>query len=238
MRLAEVARQPAPALHGGEDGVELLGAARRVDRLDGRGVQLAGDLDAVGLLELADRHGDRGVVVGVGFGGETKALAQQRHAGVRHHGLFALAVAGVAQHRAILDTVANGLVRRVAHLGVFRLQRAVARLRRVELRQRLAEVVGGRDLLQHIVGVERELVVDVRADAAEVHAPGHGMARVGQQRLGELQLGLRLLFRAADVELRHPVVFRIEPIGFDGAEIFDRVVGALARRAFGDPQRL
>ena len=48
----------------------------------------------------------------------------------------------------------------------------------------------------------------------------------------------RLLFRAADVELRHPVVFRIEPVGVDGAEIFDRVVGALARRALGDPERL
>ena len=133
---------------------------------------------------------------------------------------------------------AHRLVRRVAHLGELCLQRAVTRLRRVELRQRLAEVVGGRDLLQHIVGVERELVVDVRADAAEVHAPGHGMARIGQQRLGELQLGLCLLLGAADVELRHPVVFRIEPVGVDGAEIFDRVLGALARRALGDPERL
>ena len=104
--------------------------------------------------------------------------------------------------------------------------------------QRFAEVVGGRDFLQHIIGVERELVVDVRADAAEVHAPGHGMARIGQQRLGELQLGLRLLFRAADVELRHPVIFRIEPIGLDGAEIFHHVPGALARRALRDPERL
>ena len=45
--LAEVTRHPAPAFHGGENGVELFDAARAVDRFDGRRVQLAGDLNAV-----------------------------------------------------------------------------------------------------------------------------------------------------------------------------------------------
>ena len=41
------------------------------------------------------------------------------------------------------------------------------------------------------------------------------MARVGQQRLGELQLGIGLGFRAADIELRHRIVLRIEAVGVD-----------------------
>ena len=103
---------------------------------------------------------------------------------------------------------------------------AVGRLRRIERFQRRRQVVGRRDLLQHIVGVEGELVFDVRADAAEVHAPGHRVAGIGQQRLGELQLGFRLRLRAADIELRHRVVLRIEAVGVDGAQIVHRVPGA------------
>ncbi len=140
--LAEVARHPAPPLHGGEHGVESPGAARRIQRLDGRAVQLAGDLDVVGFLEFADRHGKGGVVVGIGLGRQAKPLAHLRHAGIRHHGFLALVVADVAQHRTVADAgrlVLGGLIAQLRELG---LERLIGRLRRIECFERRRQIVG------------------------------------------------------------------------------------------------
>ena len=63
--LAEVARHPAPALHVGDDDVDGLLALRAVDGVERRLRELAVGLDAVLLLELGDRVGQRLVVVGV-----------------------------------------------------------------------------------------------------------------------------------------------------------------------------
>ena len=57
------------------------------------------------------------------------------------------------------------------------------------------------------------------------------MARVGEQRRGELEFGLGLRLRAAGIELRHRIVVRIEAVVADRLEMIE---GGLAR-ALGAP---
>ena len=171
MGAAEIARHPAPALHGGEHGLDPLAAARPVERLDRRAFSCPLDQDAVGLLELADRLGQFGVVFGVGLGGEVEAFAQQRHAGVpsRFPGRGCRGCSAARRRSAM--RLPAGLSGCIAYLGELGLQRPIGWLRRIELLQCLRKVVGGRDFLQHVVGIERELVVDVRADAEKCTRP-------------------------------------------------------------------
>ena len=96
-RHAEVTRQPAPALHVHEHGVDLLVALRAVDRGDGAVVEHAGGRNIGVLLEAAHGLGDLGVVVGVvGVFGDAELGAKLRHARVFHHDFrLLLALGGV-----------------------------------------------------------------------------------------------------------------------------------------------
>src|ERR1700736_1208695 len=65
MRLAEIARYPAPAFHVGDDDLVVALLALAVERIDGRVGELAAGLEALVLLELGNRVGERLVVEGV-----------------------------------------------------------------------------------------------------------------------------------------------------------------------------
>ena len=81
-RRAELARQPAPALHVDDHVVDLAVALRAVDRLDGpRRRARRSALRSALRLELAHGGGDLRVVLGVvGVFGDAELRAQLRHA--------------------------------------------------------------------------------------------------------------------------------------------------------------
>src|SRR5882757_10003058 len=62
---AELARQPAPALHVDDHGIDLPVALRAIDGPDGLVVEHTGRLEFGALLELAHGLGDLGIVTGV-----------------------------------------------------------------------------------------------------------------------------------------------------------------------------
>ena len=71
-----------------------------------------------------------------------------------------------------------------------------------------------------------------------MHAAAHGVAREGEHRVGELDLGFgQRLGLHAGLDLRHRIFARIEAVGIDAGEIGRRGLGAVAHRAVGDPER-
>ena len=133
-------------------------------------------------LKFLHRLGERFAVDEVvGFAGDTEPLAQRRDAGVRHPDL---------QGGAGCDARA-GLPGVAAHFGELRLERLVARLRRVEAVERRSDVGGVRDLVKHRGRFRGNLVVvDVGADAGEMHPPELGVSRIGEHRRRELEFSL------------------------------------------------
>jgi len=107
---------------------------------------------------------------------------------------------------------------------------------RVEAVERAAQVGRRGDLGHRIGGVEVFLVVDIRADAAEVHAAVHGMARIGEDRRSEPQLGFRRGVNAR-CRFRRRILGGIEAVGIDAAQMRHGIPGALAGLAVGKPQR-
>ncbi len=151
---AEVARQPAPALHVDDHGVDLPVALRAVDRLDGPVVQHAGRLEFGAFLEFAHGLGDLGVVMGVvGVLGDAELGAQLRHAGIFHRdrGLLLAARRREFQRRAVLD-LDHRSVALAAQFGELRLQFAIELLRRVVAVERRRSVLGGVTLVSTSVG--------------------------------------------------------------------------------------
>ena len=71
-----------------------------------------------------------------------------------------------------------------------------------------------------------------------MHAADAGMMRIGEDRHGELDLGIgKSGGIARRVEIRHRIVGGIETVGVDMAEIGDRGFGARIGLAVGDPDR-
>ena len=105
MGLAEIARHPAPALHVGHDDDVVALVALAVEGVDRLLRQPAGRRQALLLLELRDRVGERLVVEQiVAHRRQAEPLAQQRHALVLHqHGLPGALVGGEFEHRTACD---------------------------------------------------------------------------------------------------------------------------------------
>ena len=209
--VAEVARQPAPALHVGEDDVDVAVALRPVDRVDRRGGELAARRQMVALLEFLHRLGDGLVVGGVaGVAGDAEALAQQRHARILHRGLR-----HELEHRARRDARRPAAVLGGARLGELRLERLVAGVRRIEPLERAGDVLAVDQAAEHVGGLRRRQVVgDVAADAREVDAADLRVARIGQHGLGVLELGIgERAGVGAGLDLGHRIVGRIEAVG-------------------------
>ena len=88
---AELARQPAPAFHIDDHGIDLAVALRAVERPDGAIVQNAGGFEFGSFLEFTDRLRDPGVVMGaVGIFRNAELGPHLRHTRIfyRGHTLF------------------------------------------------------------------------------------------------------------------------------------------------------
>ncbi len=195
MRIAEVARQPAPALHVDDDGVDRIGGwpARdlllAVERAHGIGAEIAVDVDIGFGLERLHRiaHGvviERTVLVAA----DAEALAQRHHALILHADVQGFAVADAHKVRLLLFL---GLRRQraLAQFGELGLERLEFRLRRIVAVERGAHVAGLGELGQHFGRLRRDrFEFDIGADAAEVDAAGLRLARIIEDRSGELEL--------------------------------------------------
>ena len=143
---AELARQPAPAFHVDDHGVDLAVALRAVDGPDGPVVEHAGGLEVGAFLEFAHGLGDLGIVMGVvGVLGDAELGAQLRHARIFHldRGLLLAARRREFQRRSFRD-LDDRPVTLAAQFGELRLQFAIELLRRVVAVERRGGVLGGR----------------------------------------------------------------------------------------------
>ena len=131
-RRAELARQPAPALHVDDHGVDLAVALRAVDRLDGPVVEHAGRLEVGAFLELAHRRGDLGVVFGVvGVLGDAELGAQLRHARIFRRDRRLLLGGGLECERRAFGDLHHRSVALTAQFGQLGLQILVELVRRI-----------------------------------------------------------------------------------------------------------
>ena len=163
-------------------------------------------------LELLHRFGERLVVGLVAVARDSEAVAQRRHAGIPHAGL---------EHRPSADACGPRVAvagSRFAELGA---QRPVARMRRIVRAERLAGIGRRGHPGQDFGGLREHLLVkDVGTDARIMHAAGLGMARVGQHRIGESQLGIgkRLGPVGRRLEIGRRIVARIQSVAVRGLE--------------------
>ena len=202
VRIAEVARQPAPALHVDDDGVDRIGGRPvrdlllAVERAHGVGAEIAVDVDVGFGLERLHRVA-HGVVIEriVLVAGDVEALAQRHHALILHADVQGLAFADMHKVRLLLF-LGLGRQRALAQFGELGLERLEFRLRRIVAVERGAHVAGVGELGQHLGRLRRDqLEFDVGADAAEVDAAGLRLARIGEDGSGELELVLGLRAR-------------------------------------------
>ncbi len=191
---AELARQPAPAFHVDDHGVDLAVALRAVDGLDGPVVEHAGGLEFGAFLEFAHGLGDLGVVTGVvGILGDAELGAQLRHARIFHRdrGLLLAACRREFERRSVRD-LDHRSIALAAQFGELRLQFAIELVRRVVAVERRGGILGGRDIRQHFSGIGRMIrILDVGADLRPVHPAALRLARVIQHAGGQLQIGFR-----------------------------------------------
>ncbi len=206
---AEVARQPAPALHVDEHRVDLPVAFRVVDGLDGPFVQHAGGLEIDAFLEFAHGLGDLGVVMGVaGIFGDAELGAQLRHARIFHRDRGLLLAAGREFQRRAIGDLDRRPVALAAQFGELRLQFAVELLRRVVAVERRRGVLGGGDVSQHFGGIDRMFrILDIARDLRPVHPAALRLARIIHHARGQLQVGFRQRVGAVGRrEIRHRIV--------------------------------
>ncbi len=128
MRLAEVARHPAPALHVGHDDLVVALLALAVERIERRVGELAVRRQALALLIGRDRVGERLVVEQIVLHGiEAEPHAQDRHALVLHQDGVALLVADELEHRTGRDLLRTRIALVAARIGELLAQRFVLR---------------------------------------------------------------------------------------------------------------
>ncbi len=239
-RRAEVARQPAPALHVDHHRVDLLVALGGVERLDRPVVEDAGRLHLGAALEFAHGFGDRRVVAGVaGVLGKAELGAQLRHARIFDDDFrVLLARRGVLQRRAVGD-LNHRAVALAAQLGELGLQLLVELVRRVVAVERRGGVGRGRDLGEHLVGVDRMFGIEnVAADLRPVHAAALGMACIVEHAGGELQLGIgQRIGRGGAGEIWHRIVGGVEAVGGRVLQPCDDALGRRGQVAGLGPDR-
>jgi len=187
-RRAELARQPAPALHVDDHAIDGAVALRAVDRFHRAIVEHAGSFEIGAVLELAHRFGDLGIVMRIiGILGNAELGAQLRHARIFCDDLRLLLAArrGVFQRRPIGDLHHRALAL-AAQFGEFLLQFAIQLVRRVVALQRRAGILGRRDIGKDLGRIGRMIgIEDVRADLRPVHPAALGLARVIERAGGQ-----------------------------------------------------
>src|SRR5262249_4171825 len=127
-----------------------------------------------------------------------------------------------------------------AHLRKLGLERLVAWVRWVEGIKGRGRVLGLGDLGDDVGRLGRRQVVDdVGADPCGVNAPDLGVTRIGQDRIGELDVRLSEGVGALSerLEIRGRIVTRVEPVFGGSMETGNYRLGARRRRAVFDPQR-
>ena len=239
-RRAELARQPAPALHVDDHGIDGAIVFRTVDRLDGALVEHAGWFQIGAVLELAHRFGNLGIVTGVvGILGDAELGAQLRHARIFHHdlGLLLAARGRIFQRRTIGD-LKHRSIALAAQFGQFLLQLAVKLVRRVVALQRRAGVLRRGDIGEHLGRIGRMIgIEDVRADLRPVHPAALGLTRVVEHAGGQFQFGIReRIRRRCSGEIRHRIVGGIEAVGRGVLEPCNHALGACGEGAALRPQ--
>ena len=155
-----------------------------IERAHGVGAEIAVGVEIGVGLECLHRVEHRVVVERVVLvAGDVEPLAQRDHARVLHAGAQDLAF-GDLHERGLLFVLGLGAARRrLAQLGELLAQRLELGLRRIVAVERLAGVVAGGELGQHLGRLRRvQIELDVGADAGEVDAADLRLARIGQHR--------------------------------------------------------
>ena len=208
--VAEVARQPAPALHVGHHAIDGLPGLRAVDGGERLVVDHAGRLDVGARLNVLDGVEQLTIVNEVVcLAGNAQPLAQQRHARV---------LVSRLDRRAVGDAVV-GLGGAGAGIGAQRgelvLEFPEGLLLRIEAVEGGVDVVGAGDLLEDVGRVGRVIaVVDLHEDARRRDAAGLKLARECQHRTGEVEVGAgKLIGAGSAVEVRHRIIGGVEPVG-------------------------
>ena len=229
--LAEIARIPAPALHIGDDGVDLLVARRTIELLDGLRIEIAGDRQFVGALEFLHRLGELGVVSEVGgIPGQAELVAQQRNARVFHRSL------GVELEQLAVGDLfgTRGLG---AHLREHGLELLVALVGRAEFVERCGGVGGLGELGEDLRRIGRLLrQLDVLADAGIGEAAGLQVTGISEHCLRELEFGFGQRVRAQAGKGWRLVVVDVEAVGIGALQARNDGLGASILHAFVEPQ--
>ena len=244
--VAELARQPAPALHVDEHGVDRIvrlavyRVAAGVERGDGIGAGHAVGVEIGAGLERLDRF-DHVVVIErvVLVARDVEPFAQRDHARVLHAGAQHAAFRH-AHRRGLLAGGLGDLSAVRAQRGEFGLERLEAGLRRVVAVERLGDVGGVGDRGQHLGRLGRHaLEGNVGRDAARVDAADLRVARIFQHRGGEMQLGCRqVVRRRRRGEIGRMIIARHQAVGRNLTEEGDGRLGARVDLAVAGPERL
>ncbi len=183
-------------------------------------------------LHVLDRVPERLVIDQVvGLALEAELLAQGGNARVLVARLDAAAVR---------DAVVGSLgARAAAQFGELGLERTEAVMRRVETVERRVKVAGVGDLLENVGRFGRVVaVVDFRRHARRRDAADRQMARMSEDRIGHLDIGVGQRFGTGQAgEFRHRIIRRVERVGRCIFQMRDRRLGLRSELAAANPQR-